>query len=333
MKIIAIGDPHFQTDNIPEVSLFIVKIEELVKRETPDLIVILGDVLHTHERIHTSPLNKAYEFIDKMRNVAETIILVGNHDFIQNMQFQTTNHWMNGLKEWKNVSVIDKATFRTVNGYSFIFCPYVPPGRFMEALESLQKPIQSIDCIFAHQEFAGCKMGAIVSIEGDKWSNEFPQVISGHIHSKQKINTNIYYPGSAMQNAFGESEVNVIPVIEWETPKTIYSLREEQLGLPRKKIIYTDINNIEDIKQPETDDKIKITVSGVYDEFKAFKKTKKYKDLINKGVKVVFKAKQKENEQKTTETDFHKILYSLISEEDNPILTKMFERIVNNKNI
>ena len=53
-------------------------------------------------------------------------------------------------------------------------------------------------------------MGAIVSEIGDKWNLKNPNIISGHIHSNQKIQDNIYYTGSAMQNAFGESEKNIM---------------------------------------------------------------------------------------------------------------------------
>ncbi len=55
---------------------------------------------------------------------------------------------------------------------------------------------KNVNCIFAHQEFYGCKMGAIESIEGDKWDHSFPLVISGHIHSEQRPQKIFFYPGS-----------------------------------------------------------------------------------------------------------------------------------------
>jgi DNA repair exonuclease SbcCD nuclease subunit len=331
MKVIAIGDPHFQTDNITEVNLFIQRIEELCIKEEPKLIIVLGDVLHTHERLHTSALNKAYEFIDKMRKIAPTFVLVGNHDYIQNMQFLTTNHWMNGMKEWNDVTIVDKVVYKEIEGIHLVFCPYVPPGRFKEALDTCDMKFEDVDCIFAHQEFFSCKMGAINSVDGDKWEENYPCVVSGHIHSKQSIGNNIYYCGSAMQHAFGESEENIIPILEWNRHGEKYILREENLGLPRKKIIYTDIEKIEDVKEIKTNDKVKMSITGNYDEFKAFKKTKKYKDLVQSGVKVVFKTKKTENSIQTTETDFHKILHSLVLGEQNTTLYRLFEQVVNNK--
>ena len=187
MKVIAIGDPHFKVKNIPKVEIFIEKLLVLIQNENPDFIVVLGDLLHNHERIHSLVLNKAYEFIEKLRNEAFTYILVGNHDLINNQQFQTENHWMNGMKEWDNVKIIDRAFTRNHGNHKFVFCPYVPVGRFNESLETLDENWQDACCIFAHQEFDGCKMGAVISEHGDKWSTDLPFVISGHIHSNQKL--------------------------------------------------------------------------------------------------------------------------------------------------
>lgn len=342
MKVIAIGDPHFKVDNIEEINIFIEKILQMLKTEKPDFIVLLGDVLHTHERLHTIPLNKAYEFVNSLREISETFVLVGNHDYIQNQQFLTTNHWMNGMKEWKNVHIIDKPLLIKKQEFTFVFCPYVPVGRFNEALEFL-KPLniwKEADCIFAHQEFFGCKMGAIQSVEGDKWCDTYPQVVSGHIHSKQNIGDNIYYCGSSMQHAFGESETNIIPILTWDTVKTKYKLNEIDLGLSRKKIIYTDIENIEKVQLTENGDKIKISLSGCYDEFKAFKKTNKYKDIIEKGAKIVFKQKKDEKDEKEKyrkeiptidESDFLKILSLLVKREKNSSLYQLYESVVNDK--
>ena len=340
MKVIAIGDPHFKTDNVSETNLFIEKLENLIKKENPDLIVVLGDLLHTHERLHTTPLNKAHDFILKLRELASTVILVGNHDMENNQQFLTTNHWMNGMKEWENVQVVDKILHKYIGDFHFVFVPYVPPGRFIEALNTNTDDWKNADCIFAHQEFFGCKMGAIVSVEGDKWPENYPEIVSGHIHSRQQIQKNIYYCGSSMQHAFGESEKNIIPIFTWdEENKKKYNLLEIDLELPRKKIIYTDVENVEDYKLTNTKDKIKISVSGQYEEFKAFKKTKKYKEILKTGIKVVFKPKKVEIEEKNKEiaqiesSDFINILNSLVMSDKDSYLYQIHEFIINNKEI
>ena len=225
---------------------------------------------------------------------------------------------MNGLKEWDNIKVIDTTHSTLINNHKFVFCPYVPPGRFIEALNVTEWKDANI--IFAHQEFYGCKMGAIESEDGDKWDLELPYVVSGHIHSNQTIQPNIYYPGAAMQHAFGESEKNIIPYFELEETR---KLEEINLGLSRKRIIYIDANDLEEYTIPETDDQIRLTVSGTFEQFKVFKKSKKYKKLLKSGLKVIYKAKKQKLPEIET-NDFVQILKELVQRENNEILSRDF---------
>ena len=201
--------------------------------------------------------------------------------------------------------------------------PFVPNGRFIEALNILKKDWKKSDIIFSHQEFKGCKMGAIISESGDDWKLNYPYVISGHIHSHQIPQENIYYTGSCMQHAFGESEKNIIIYLTVQNHKR--TIEEIDLQLPRKKIIYTDLENIKDYKIPEENpDKLRITLGGTYEEFKTFKKSKKYKELVKQGVKVVYKQRKIEEtkiQHEYTDNEFDKILYNMIiKEKDNELL-------------
>jgi len=481
LKILAVGDQHFTCENVVEVNLFIERLEKLATDQDPDLIVLLGDLLHTHERLHSLVMNTAISFVEKMSNIAETVILVGNHDMCfapdteilmwdgttkksqdikvgdkltgdnsdsnslrevlatthgeskmyeikqdtgvnytvtenhilsliltlgdrydemditvknylnlpvvikerlygfkvdrsttrievvpssetkfygwsisgnqkfllsdftvvhncNNQQFLTENHWLNALKPLPNVHVVDKILHKKIKGYKLVFCPYVPPGRFQEALNSSGENWKEADCIFAHQEFYGCKMGAIISVEGDKWPDDFPNVISGHIHQRQTPQKNIYYCGVPFQHAFGDQEKNTIPIMTFKSGKQGYKLEEIDLDLPRKKIVYTDVESMEDYNPIESQDKIKITLNGCIDDFKAFKKTKKYKEIIKTGTKIVFKPKKikKENQEDNNpvdETSFVTILSALVNREKNSDLYQMYELIVNNKEV
>ena len=310
--------------NIPEVEIFVKKLEELIKNENPDYIVMLGDLLHEHERLHTIPLNIAYNFIKMLSSYAYTYCIVGNHDLINNKQYLTDNHWMNAMKDWDNVKVIDKV----ITENNFVFCPYVPPGRFTEAVESYIK--SDTKCVFAHQEFYGCKMGAIVSVEGDKWLDTHPIVISGHIHSNQRPQDNVYYPGASLQHAFGESEKNIIPIITFSDSG--YDIREVDLELPRKKIVYVDIENIDDYEVKDTKHKLKIKLSGNYEEFKTFKKSVKYKELSKKGIKISYKPKKVEEKINDIDSsDFLKILHNLVIKEKNSYLLSDYNHIFLNR--
>ena len=108
-----------------------------------------------------------------------------------------------------------------------------------------------------------------------------------------------------------------------------------------------DVEDIDHYEIPNTEDKIKVTLSGNYGQFKALKKTKKYKKLLEKGVKVVFKPKKLKkkkrqinefgeeidvvDEVKSNGTDFKIILGSIVTEQQDPYLTQAYELIINGK--
>jgi predicted phosphodiesterase len=340
-KIIAIGDQHFKVDNIPEIELFIEKIIDIVNEKQPDLVVLLGDMLDTFDRINIYALNKACEFINRLRKISKTIVIVGNHD-MGALSFLTQNHWLNPLKEWENAVIVDKPVIEEINGEKFIFVPFVPNGMFEKALSILDDNWKDASIIFCHQEFYGCSMGSIISVEGDKWILEYPQIISGHIHNKQKPQENIFYIGSSTQTSFGDDENKVVAYIEFENKKHI--VEEIELSLPKKKILHMDIDEVNDFNYEETNDKIKVSVSGVYEEFKTFKKTKKYKEMINKGIKVVFKPKRIETKLKNQSiqdninlnkdsNNFKEILETMIEKQGNPWLTEVYELVINNREV
>lgn len=341
-SVVVIGDQHFKIDNLHLIARYIQKIGKIIQEKNPTFVVLLGDMLHTHERIHTLTLNKAYEFIDFVRKLCKTYILVGNHDHINGTQFLTSNHWLNGLKEWENIVIVDDVYEEIINEKKFVFSPYVPAGRFQEALNTLENDWKDAICIFAHQEFYNCKMGSILSVEGDEWPLEYPNIISGHIHDNQTLQENIYYPGSSLEVSYGQNNFNIIAYVEFENDNS-YTLEELELNMPQKKIIYIDIENIDEYKTPvDSENQYKLSLNGDYNEFKSFKKSQKYKEIINKGIKVVFKPKKKDlkikNEKlakiidNNTEnlTDFSKIIKEIIEEQNNYYLNEVYNLVINN---
>lgn len=344
MNILVIGDIHIKTINISDIDIFIKNIYDIAIDKNPDYIVLLGDILDTFEKINTFELNKAYELINILRSISKLYIIIGNHDMVNCIQFLTENHWANALKSWDNVIIVDKPIYEN----DFVFVPYVPNGRFIEALDTLlHHDWKKAKCIFAHQEFYGSKMGAIISETGDKWDIEYPYVVSGHLHLNQTPQDNIYYPGSSMQVAYGESQDNIVAFLLFKEDDDGYDLEEIELGLPKKKIIYT---SLEDIKNNNIkldffndNDKIKISISGNYEEFKTFKKSNKYKELLsNKGTKIVFKPTRQEIKLKNEKiqesinkgsNNFIEILNDLIKDINNVYIHEIYELVVYNKHI
>ena len=334
--VLFIGDPHFKENNTIETDIFTERVHKLALERQPDLICIGGDLLPDHNKHDTVPMHKAEDLVKMMREIAPTFVLVGNHDYVCNRQYLTDRHWMRAMKEWEGTHIIDKVTSFSLGCEQLVFVPYVPPGRFEEALNTLEGGWKNASCIFAHQEFEGCKMGSILSNDGDKWPLEYPQVVSGHIHSRDVLQPNVYYPGSALQHAFGESEKNIIACLtiknrtcEWE---------EVDLELPRKKSVKMDIDKVEEYAPPEdSEDTFRLTVHGDNEAFQALKKTKKYKELVKKGVQIVHKVSKSEKKEHSEQREeaiasggcFLTILMKLIAQKQNPFLNETFNMIMN----
>lgn len=339
-KCLFIGDPHFQISNLDVVDMFIKEITEFLKNNVFDFVVVAGDILHTHERIHSLVLNKACRFIKTLCSMFKTFILVGNHDYISNTQFLTDNHWMNSMKEWNNVSIVDKPTTHQQNGKNFLFVPYVFPGRFKEAIKTHIDNWDDYTCIFAHQEFKGCKMGAITSETGDVWEKEDCLVVSGHIHSKQRPQTNIFYPGTPFQHSFGDTGNNVIVEINFHNACDSYDIIEHKMNLPGKKTLYLDIDSIRNFSSEQSvkEEEIKISLKCTNSEFKTFKNSYKYKELTKLGLKIIHKSQDTETKNiksndLSSDDHFDSRLKDTIIQKQNPYLTQAYELIINNQEI
>ncbi len=359
VKVLTIGDQHIKPSNIPEVDIFLTKLDEYLSRNKPDIIISMGDLLHTHEKLYSVCLNKVVEYVNILRKHAPTYILVGNHDFFNNQEYLNCNHWLNVLKEYDNVKIVDDVFILNYNSgdnrshnIKLTLCPYVPDGRFKEALNTKKGEWEDSNCIFAHQLLDGAKMGAITAENIEKWNDTDPMLIGAHIHDKQWVQNNFYIVGSVLQEAFGESDDKSILLLTLNPNDKIVNkdnivYEEINLDLPKKKILYIDMDELENFnidKLNLSTTEYKLTINGNCEEFEAFKKTTKYKELIKK-VKIVFKHKREYLQHKKKEYEdikdidiskkqnFNNILQDLITKEENPFLDELMNTIVyNNSN-
>jgi len=342
MKILCIGDPHFRVDNIEETKIFTTNLSKYLDENEIDIVIVMGDVLHTHEKIHTFALNAAFDFFKMLSSKNKPIYcLVGNHDATSNTIFLTNNHWMNVLKGWTNINIVDFPIKVLIGKHDIVLCPYVPDGRFVEALNHVEDWRESI-CVFGHQLIDGAKMGMIVAKDVEKWKEEYPMLVSGHIHDKQWIGKNVYYTGSSLQHSFGEGGDKSLAIIDINKDTRI-DIEEIYLEIKKKKIIYADISELDEIKEKLKDDiEYKIVLSGNETDFKTLKHSQLFKDTINmdniKDIKFKTKIKKEEIEDENSsessriaEDDFVECLSLLIQKENNPYLTSLYEHIIYGK--
>jgi len=347
VRVLCIGDPHFKRKNVRDTDKMMHAILNLIITRTIDFVVILGDVLDKHGTIHESPLSRATDFIRKIQNLLPTYVLIGNHDMVNNSVFLTSENPFNSLKYWDNTIIVDVPLQTIIGGHTFTFMPYVYPGRFMEAmntmygynkepvslkrLEALSKLFSSLDdkeiegkwkelkdeitniqeklkseskeifqtpdysiddwknstCIFAHQEFKGSKMGAIISEVGDEWPLSNPLIVTGHIHDYDKLQDNLIITGTPLQHAFGDRSDKTVSLFTFYPDKT-FSEERIDLKIPKKVIMTVNYEDIENTVIPENSE-VKIIIVGNTSQISISSKLTKVKEWIKNGIKVAYR--------------------------------------------
>jgi len=310
MKILCIGDIHIKQDNIVQIDIFLKELQNHLKDTKYDIIIQLGDLMNYHNVIYTSCLNKAVKFLQLISKYCEQcFVLVGNHDFINNSQFLTHNHSLNCLFI-EHIKIIDTPFIKD----DLCFCPYCPDGRFREMVDTLdQEKFKKCKYIFAHQLFSGISFNSVIT-DVEEWKGE-QIVISGHIHQKQKLK-NIIYSGSSIQVNSDELPDKSLLVLETYDSKSDFS--EVFLNIPKKITINSNCKELkfDDFKFDDPMLSYRIVVTGSFEEFKNFKKTQHYKQLLKNKVRIVFKNQmlvdKYEPQNKNTFFPFKDVLIDII---------------------
>jgi len=250
---------------------------------------------------------------------ADVTVLVGNHDGKTNQLYLTNDHILVAVEDMDRVTVVSKPI--VIQGV--MYCPYVPAGRFVEALETLGSAYLSVPLIAAHQEFANADFGTFISKHGDEWPLTNPMVVSGHIHNYSRTQPNILYVGTPYEVGFGEAGGKTVSIIDSAT------LEETRIAIsvPRKITINIDIKDIKTLKVPEDNNLYRITISGDEEKILLFKKTKGYHKL-NEKHKLIFKKSEhlqvRKNEQNL---DFVSFLRKSVASESKAI-NNILERVL-----
>ena len=295
MKYLLIGDPHFSEKNAPVIDKF---IEETFKLNLKayQKIIILGDILDTHEKINLRSLCKAIDFIKKLSKYSKTYVLIGNHDRINNSVYLSEEHPFTGLIGLENIYIINKPFLEE----NFLYVPYVETGRFYEAISDFD--LKKVKTIFAHQEF----LGSIFDDKGDK----IPDIktYSGHIHNYRKM-ANLTYVGTPFQHSYHDNPDKFLLEVDSGKESKIY------LDIKKKRIENLKLSQLLDYKVDEN-----YYTKLIICEDKKLLNNKKILKILNSpqiSYRLVknYKAKEKLNSEHK-EISFNKLLENRLDMED-----------------
>lgn len=327
MIIVAIGDPHFSSNNGDETDVMHVSILDKVKEIKPDFVVVLGDVYDRHHEVNIFALQRGSNFLFDLMDLCPTYVLVGNHDMLNNTQFFPKAHSLCAYKRYENLTIVDETIKRKIGDRTFVFVPYVPNGRFIEALDHV-KGWEKADVIFGHQEIRGANNTLTdKSLDGDVWVDTNPLLITGHLHIKQLVAANIYYPGAPRQVKFKEEEERFICKLLLEDDIKIKKVKIDSVI---KRDDYIKVSDIKHYK-PEEGIKLKVTIIGSQ---KDYDKLVKYQSIIKewrtKGIKVTtdIRLKKKVDDNVIKESirrSYEEVVLKKIAGDDRAV--KMYKEI------
>ncbi len=306
LRVLCIGDPHFTEDIFLELNTFISKILELIDKLKSEpqglkLVVVLGDILDKFEKSHTVAHTQAMKFLYEISIRCQLLVIIGNHDRINNSVFLTDESPFWACHHWPNTLVADVPLELKIQDFRFIAVPYVFPGRLEEALERIPNWRQSA-AIFGHQEIRNCSLGAIKSEQGDLWPDDYPVLISGHIHEYEKLANNMIYVGTPRMKTFGDHREKTVSLFTFSSVgpdtdsknKVEYQEQRIDLGLPKKTSIKLTINQVTGPEgnvflklNEDLTGSLKIFVQGTQAELSIGMKHPVIKHLKSLGVKII----------------------------------------------
>lgn len=230
MKITFVSDTHFgnrklfskvtssgyNTRFLDQLSVF-----TLIPEDT-DVFCHLGDLFHNKFRIENFLYDKVYSEIFKLQ-MPHKLLIGGNHDFYNYWREPTLFPFSRILKLFVN----DYGYFDYENVR--LHCVPYPdrPTNFHKNMDiALSNLGKDINILLSHLGIEGAEIGSSnTQIYSDVFiqdlrAHEFDFVFLGHYHKHQRLEDNIYYVGSPVQQDFGErNETKGIMTLQTETGK------------------------------------------------------------------------------------------------------------------
>lgn len=206
--IIFISDIHFGAksasvewaDNITDYfeNFFFPLVKmEIVNGYNP-AIVVAGDFFDNRQHIDIDIMNRACDVVEKMTNICQVYMLVGNHDIYKKKDTDVTS--LRIFERYKDVKVIKDKTVLTIkNGKTFLLIPWV--GDFSKESKLIAKNKDKYDYLVLHTEISGMTYDnnrPIVNGINVSSMDDNCRIISGHIHKRQG-NSKAMYLGSPYQ--------------------------------------------------------------------------------------------------------------------------------------
>ena len=208
MKIAHISDTHIH--NTKEHSLYRVIFDELykvLKSKKVDCIVHTGDVYHNKVNLSPEAFNLAGEFFNNLANIAPTFCILGNHDCLM-----SNSSRLDSISPLENLINNDNFKFLKDSGiYNFQDVNFVVHSVLDKEFPDFELDENKINIALYHGIVSGINTTEEYQLNklSHKYFAKFDYTFLGDIHESNltlDLGGRIRYPGSTIQQNFGESE-------------------------------------------------------------------------------------------------------------------------------
>jgi hypothetical protein len=198
MKLLFVGDPHAEVADLEDcagLAHYILTVAE----EQNAMVVMAGDLYHTHAIIHAEVQYFWYLFFDTLqRRSVDCIVLKGNHDAPGTI----------GSRATALIAHIGQCTtvlHKPLQAKGVLFCPYTTG----EQLVKWSHEYPATKTLFCHQTFNGSvyENGFYAGDGVDPADILQEQVVSGHIHAPQEFGK-VWYPGAPRWRTLSDANVD-----------------------------------------------------------------------------------------------------------------------------
>ena len=229
------------------------KFFEECRREQPDRIVVVGDVVHSKNTVTPELISMVSNFFNECTKIAKTIVILGNHDFLVN-NLDRLDTLSPIFEMMKNPDIIFYKHTGCYLDENIVWCVYGHmEGSKRPDIESAKKEHGEDKTYIGlyHDPIVGLKTAVGYEFEDGNDISIFEgcdMVMCGDIHLYQVMHhrkTPIVQPGSMVQQDYGET-VKGHGYVLWD----ISTRKHKQVDIPSDYGFYTfKINSIEDLEE------------------------------------------------------------------------------------
>ena len=190
VKHLVVGDPHSTPDELDDCEALLRLVQRTADEHRVGVITFLGDLYNSHDVVTTRCIEFWHRWFRELSGQAGVVAIRGNHD-----QVTPSEAFPHALLAHPDIVVIDRPQAMPYLEGCVAMPYYHDAAEFLEGTRQLARMATRL--LFCHQTFQGAQYenGFYAKDGVDVNAVGIPSIISGHIHSPQKVGK-ASYPGA-----------------------------------------------------------------------------------------------------------------------------------------